>query len=380
MAMMSLSGETYQGSNLLPSSRAAFLEQSSAAQTEAPAAPAAYQIGATHHQDQLLSGKFANNDCGRTASLFECGANAGLADSNKTSGGYLTSAFANPAFQSLSQINDIIDATVNSTKDQYQWLSSFADPRVESWPMMSSPVPVLVAFFLYLIMANYGPSLMKSRKPLQLRWLLVVYNLYVASLNLWIAAELCYCSYKLNYNSLCQLVTVTDDPYVMRIAAGVWWYFASKGIEFADTLFFILRKKDRQLTFLHKYHHSSMFLVWWTAVRFVPGGSAIIPIVVNSLVHVLMYTYYGLSALGPGMQRYLWWKKHLTRVQLIQFFIGVCIGVRLISTGCQFTRWMQYVFSGYAFTFIILFGNFYLNEYIKGRQSSRITSNKPKEL
>jgi len=44
---------------------------------------------------------------------------------------------------------------------------------------------------------------------------------------------------------------------------------------------------------------------------------------INSLVHVLMYTYYGLSALGPHMQKYLWWKKYLTRIQLVSQASGV---------------------------------------------------------
>lgn len=227
--------------------------------------------------------------------------------------------------------------------------------------------PVLSIFFAYLFVANYGPNLMANRKPFQLRWFIIIYNLGVALLNLWIACEMIYCGYKLNYRSLCQLVHVSRDPYMMRIAEAVWWYFASKGIEFADTMFFILRKKDRQLTFLHKYHHSSMFLVWWTAVKFVPGGSVVVPIIVNSLVHVLMYTYYALAAVGPRMQKYLWWKRHLTKIQLIQFIIGVSIGIHLITSDCQFTRWMQYMFSAYTLSFIVLFGNFYLHEYIKAR-------------
>lgn len=317
-------------------------------------------VAANLHLDKCDNNQLA--EAAAAKQQFDNGTSVGLASSSP----FIISVLAQQILQPSATL-------INSTKNYYQWLESFADPRVESWPLMASPGPVLAIFFLYLFAANYGPSLMKSRKPLQLRWLLVIYNLYVASLNLWIALELCYCSYKLRYTSMCQLVVATNtDPYVLRIANGVWWYFASKGIEFADTLFFILRKKDRQLTFLHKYHHSSMFLVWWTAVRFVPGGSAIIPIVVNSLVHVLMYAYYGLTALGPRVQKYLWWKRHLTMVQLVQFFIGVAIGIRLITSNCQFTRWMQYVFSGYAFSFIILFGNFYLHEYIKGRQMKNI--------
>jgi len=46
--------------------------------------------------------------------------------------------------------------------------------------------------------------------------------------------------------------------------------------------------------------------------------AACLAAIVNSSVHVLMYTYYGLSALGPHMQKYLWWKKYLTRIQLVR--------------------------------------------------------------
>ncbi|MEQ2159354.1 hypothetical protein GOODEAATRI_022002 [Goodea atripinnis] len=37
---------------------------------------------------------------------------------------------------------------------------------------------------------------------------------------------------------------------------------------------------------------------------------------VNAGVHVIMYSYYGLSAAGPRFQKYLWWKKHMTAIQL----------------------------------------------------------------
>ena len=40
----------------------------------------------------------------------------------------------------------------------------------------------------------------------------------------------------------------------------------------------------------------------------------------NSFIHVLMYTYYGLSALGPHIAKYLWWKKYLTILQLVSWY------------------------------------------------------------
>ena len=37
----------------------------------------------------------------------------------------------------------------------------------------------------------------------------------------------------------------------------------------------------------------------------------------NSFIHVIMYSYYGLTAFGPWIQKYLWWKRYLTMLQLV---------------------------------------------------------------
>lgn len=84
-----------------------------------------------------------------------------------------------------------------------------------------------------------------------------------------------------------------------------------------DTLLIIIKRKANQLTFLHIYHHSTMFIVWWVGAKFVPGGSAVTGALVNCIVHVLMYSYYALASFGQRLQPYLWWKKYLTIIQLV---------------------------------------------------------------
>lgn len=37
----------------------------------------------------------------------------------------------------------------------------------------------------------------------------------------------------------------------------------------------------------------------------------------NTTVHILMYGYYFLAALGPSVRKYLWWKKYLTSIQIV---------------------------------------------------------------
>jgi hypothetical protein len=39
----------------------------------------------------------------------------------------------------------------------------------------------------------------------------------------------------------------------------------------------------------------------------------------NSVVHVIMYFYYMVAAMGPKYQKYLWWKKYMTWIQLVRY-------------------------------------------------------------
>jgi hypothetical protein len=49
---------------------------------------------------------------------------------------------------------------------------------------------------------------------------------------------------------------------------------------------------------------------------------------INTFVHIIMYTYYLFSALGPRFQKYLWWKKYLTVLQMV--------GLLLMAVGGRF--------------------------------------------
>lgn len=61
-------------------------------------------------------------------------------------------------------------------------------------------------------------------------------------------------------------------PVSSQIMNVLWWYYFSKLIEFMDTFFFILRKNNHQITFLHIYHHASMLNIWWFVMNWIPCG------------------------------------------------------------------------------------------------------------
>ncbi|XP_073967612.1 very long chain fatty acid elongase 4-like [Choristoneura fumiferana] len=248
--------------------------------------------------------------------------------------------------------------------DYYLWTLSLSDGRTKGWPLVDSPLPTVVYTALYLFIVWLGPKLMKNRQPFQLTWLLVPYNLAMAGLNAFIAVRLLTASFRLRYSYICEPCRQKYDSDELQIADAVWWYYFSKLLEFCDTFFFILRKKDEQLTFLHVYHHSTMFSFWWIGIKWVPSGSTFLPAMVNSAIHVLMYTYYGLSVFGPSVSKYLWWKKYLTILQLIQFTCALVLGINGIRMGCEFPLWMHYVLIFYMISFIVLFGNFYMKAYL----------------
>lgn len=54
-------------------------------------------------------------------------------------------------------------------------------------------------------------------------------------------------------------------------------------------------------------------------MKFAPGGHSTFFAMLNSFVHIVMYFYYMLAAMGPQIQKYLWWKKYLTAFQMVSY-------------------------------------------------------------
>ncbi|CAO1432026.1 unnamed protein product [Diamesa tonsa] len=266
----------------------------------------------------------------------------------------------------------------NKFKEFQNWTDSVSDPRTKGWFLVDSPVPTISGAALYLFVVWIGPKIMKKRKPFDLKRILVPYNLLMAALNAFICLRLVIPAFNLRYNLFCQPCRQVWNRDELNIASGVWWFYFSKCLEFMDTMFFILRKKDKQLSFLHIYHHSTVFMIWWIGVKFVPTGSTFLPALVNAFIHVVMYSYYGLAAIGPHMQPYLWWKKYLTVLQLAQFAGAIILGMNAIINGCDFPLWMQYLLCIYMSSFLVLFGKFYVKEYYndhKNRQQENKSNN-----
>lgn len=243
---------------------------------------------------------------------------------------------------------------------------STKDPEVDSWMFMSSPVPVLtiVAAYLYFVL-KLGPQYMANRKPFNLQNILVTYNLYQVLFSIWL------CTMPLRLGAIGYLVenacrpTPNGSQYARDLSSGAWWYFMSKVVELLDTVFFVLRKKQAQVTFLHVYHHSVTCLFSWGYLKYLPGEQGVVIGFLNSGVHIFMYTYYMLAAMGPKYAKFLWWKKYITWIQLIQFCIMLTYLLTLLALDCQFPKVLTFFFVGNVIIFLYLFTSFYRKAYAK---------------
>lgn len=65
-----------------------------------------------------------------------------------------------------------------------------SDPRVNNWAMMSSPFPTLaICLFYGYFVKVLGPKLMENRKPLDLRKVMIWYNLFQVIFSMWLFNE-----------------------------------------------------------------------------------------------------------------------------------------------------------------------------------------------
>eukprot|EP00980_Cylindrotheca_fusiformis_P007062 scaffold1482_cov120-Cylindrotheca_fusiformis.AAC.4 len=123
-----------------------------------------------------------------------------------------------------------------------------------------------------------------------------------------------------------------DVQTISGASFAVWVHYMDKYLEFFDTIFMVLRGRMDQVSFLHVYHHVSIAWAWWFAVKSWPGGDSYFGALLNSFIHVMMYSYYTLSLLKVRCP----WKKYLTQAQLIQFTTV------LIYTACMSVYHIKY--------------------------------------
>ena len=128
------------------------------------------------------------------------------------------------------------------------------------------------------------------------------------------------------------------------------------------------------------YHHVSIAWAWWYAMTNWPGGDGYFGALLNSIIHVMMYSYYTLSLCKISCP----WKRYLTQAQLTQFtsvvvYTGCCTYIHMNKgdleskhIGCLVVQFLEMT------SLFVLFMHFYAKAY-KSKKSKSIEEPVPAE-
>lgn len=175
---------------------------------------------------------------------------------------------------------------------------------------------------IYMLLIFGGQSYMANRPAFDLRRPLTAWSMFLAIFSVMGAArtmpEFIHTLYTQGfYHSLCIPSFIEQDR-----VSGFWtWMFVmSKVPELGDTIFIVLRKQ--RLIFLHWYHHVTVLIYCWYSFSEYTAPARWF-VVMNFVVHALMYTYYAFKALRYRVPKVI--AMVITSLQLLQMVIGCVV-------------------------------------------------------
>ena len=227
---------------------------------------------------------------------------------------------------------------------------------------------IALAYFLFVVI---GSAIMKAGLPAMDPYAIkFVYNVSQIMLCAYMTIEAVFLAYRNNYSVLPCVGYNQQNPAVANL---LWLFYISKVWDFWDTIFIVIGKKWRQLSFLHVYHHITIFLFYWLNSHVNYDGDVYLTIVLNGFIHTVMYTYYFIcmhtKVPETGKSLPIWWKSSLTMMQMIQFITMMSQGTYLIGTQCKdvsirvIVAYVLYILSLFG-----LFAQFYVESYSKPKK------------
>lgn len=130
---------------------------------------------------------------------------------------------------------------------------------------------ILLATYLFIVL-KWGPEFMKNRKPYDLRAVMLTYNAVQVIFNVCLCIFVSYLYFKNDYLVILKKFIFFDGAQCIYsiLAQGhilsctkpdtstalcLQLYYLNKYADLLDTIIFVFRKKQNQVSFLHVYHH-----------------------------------------------------------------------------------------------------------------------------
>ncbi len=235
---------------------------------------------------------------------------------------------------------------------------------------------------IYLLLIVVGTRAMKNREPFDLRRGLCMWSTGLSVFSVYACIRIVPMLWNLARFGGFGFTVCGTTYYVGSTGMGLWAFLfpLSKLPELVDTCFIVLRKS--KLSFLHYYHHFSVFIYCWYSYAF-PISTGVWFGSINFFVHAIMYGYYAVKASGRNPPRII--AKAITTLQLSQMFLGIFLNYTAFKAFfdgkvCAMDRFTIGISIFFYVTYAILFGNFYYWTYIHNKPARVAANDKPNDV
>lgn len=229
---------------------------------------------------------------------------------------------------------------------------------------------IALVYIAFVVVGSQVMNFLPAIDPYPIKF---IYNVSQIFLCAYMTIEAGLLAYRHGYSAMpCNDFLVKDPP----MGNLLWLFYISKVWDFWDTIFIVVGKKWRQLSFLHVYHHTTIFLFYWLNTHVNYDGDIYLTVLLNGFIHTVMYTYYFICmhTKDPktGKSLPIWWKSSLTLFQLIQFTLMMSQASYLVLFGCdKLSLRITKVYFGYILTLFVLFAQFFVNSYMTPKKPKK---------
>lgn len=260
-----------------------------------------------------------------------------------------------PIQEQLRQLSREHAPSVESTYNR--WLFAHRNVHAKSLPLMD-PFDVFMIASIYLLTLLAVYPIMKvlpnPKDTIVMKLFQIGHNLFLTVLSFYMVFEIVRQAVINGYGVW--LNNLDDSAAGWPMAKILWVFYISKIYEFLDTILMMIRKSFRQVTFLHVYHHCTIFPIWWVVCYMGPTGDSYFSAALNSFVHVVMYSYYLLATFNISVP----WKSYITVFQMAQFAANFCQAAALLYVAMPgYPLLLAQILFVYMITLLALFYNFY---------------------
>ena len=136
---------------------------------------------------------------------------------------------------------------------------------------MRTPLPFVAIFAVYLLtVVKILPAHMKNRKAYDISGIIRFYNVFQVLACTFLVVRFHNLGFSFRNTWKCgnKLEAGREDESFDVL----WWFLALRTLELLETVFFILRKKQNQVSSLHVYHHISTIILTWLHLKYLSGN------------------------------------------------------------------------------------------------------------